>query len=120
MKRTASVALACMGLLTFGGSQMGGCGTAGTDIPLISEVIVVNVADSFTVTLVGFGYSGSVDQNWSCSGTQAKVTLGTSMFGGSAHIVIQDNAGTTVYDNTHSGSIGGITVQTSPGGVPGI
>lgn len=119
MSRAMSLTLACLGLLGFGGSQMGGCGSGGGGIPFIADVVVVNTADTFTVTLVGLGYSGTVDRNWPCSGTQAKVSLGTSMFGGSVHIVIQDNAGTTVYDNTHSGTTGGITVQTKPGGVAG-
>lgn len=85
----------------------------------ISQVIVVNTGDTFTVTLVGIGYSGTVDQNWACSTPQANVTLGTSMLGGSVHIVVRDNANTVVYDNSHSGSMGAINVQTMPGGVAG-
>lgn len=85
----------------------------------ISQVIVVNNNDNFTVTLVGFGYSGTVDRPWACSTPQANVTLGTSMLGGSVHIVIRDNANTVVYDNTHSGSMGAIDVQTMPGAVAG-
>jgi len=117
MKRAWFLTLA---LLSFGGSQMGGCGGGGhIFIPLVSEVVVVNTADTFTVTLVGFGYDGTIDRMWPCSASQAKVTLGTSMFGGSVHIVIRDNANTVVYDNIHSGTTGGLTVQTAPGGVAG-
>jgi hypothetical protein len=90
MRRFAATLLACLGLLTLGGSQMGGCGGgAPITLPLLSEVVVVNTADSSTVTLVGFGYDGTIDRMWPCSASQAKVTLGTSMFGGSVHIIIR-------------------------------
>jgi hypothetical protein len=119
MRKGILFALVCLAW-TFGGSQMGGCGSSSTPfVPQVASVVVVNTADTFTVTLVGFGYSGTVDRMWSCSAAQAKLTLGSSMVGGSVHIVIQDNGGGTVYDNVHSNTMGGLTVQTKPGGAPG-
>jgi len=117
MIRKLSIALA---LMLFSG-HIPGCGGSGAGVvfPIVAQVVVVNTQNSFTVTLVGFGYDGTVNQNWKCDGDQAKLTLGTSMFGGTMHIVIKDHAGTTVYNNIHSGSMGGLTVQTDPGGVPG-
>jgi hypothetical protein len=119
MKRVVLRLLASLGVVPFTGLLLGGCDDTVHDVPRVSEVIVVNTADTFTTTLVGLGYSGTVDQMWPCSGTQAQVTLGTSMLGGSVHILIEDDAGTPVYDNHHGGTLGGLTVQTKPGGAAG-
>jgi hypothetical protein len=88
---------------------MAGCGDDGTPDVDLAEVIVVNTPDSFTATLVGFGYSGSINRTWSCSGTQARLSLGTALLGGSVHIRIDDDAGTSVYDNHHGATMGGLT-----------
>ncbi len=122
MNRSASRFLAGLGVVAFGGLPMGGCDSSHADLPLpveIAEVVVVNTADSFTVALLGVGYTGTVDRMWSCSGTQAQLSLGTSMIGGSVRIRVYDHAGTAVYDNLHGATMGGLTVQTRPGGGAG-
>ena len=109
----------CACALLLACTTMAGCGDDGTPDVDLAEVIVVNTPDSFTATLVGFGYSGSVDRTWSCSGTQARLSLGTSLLGGSVHIRVYDDAGTSVYDNHHGATMGGLAVQTRPGGAAG-
>jgi hypothetical protein len=118
MKRATLRLLACLGLVPLGGCSPNNTGLP-ADLPMVAEVIVVNTADSFTTTLVGLGYTGTVDRMWPCSGTQAVVTLGTSLLGGSVRIRIDDDAGTNVYDNLHGTTMGGLTAPTSPGGVAG-
>lgn len=119
MRHVAMLALSWLGLLTLGGTQMGGCGSTGAGL-FVSYVVVVNQTDSFVTTLVGLDYDGTVDRVWRCDSPQANVTIGGAMYGGSVRILIEDDAGTVVYDNVHSGSVGGISVQTMPGGVPGF
>ena len=101
---------------------MGGCDEPHADLPLpreVAEVVVVNAADSFTVALVGLGYTGTVDRMWPCSGTQARLSLGTSTIAGSVRIRVYDHAGTAVYDNLHGATMGGLTAPTKPGGAAG-
>jgi hypothetical protein len=104
--------------LSLAGSQMGGCGAGGG--VFVSYVVVVNTTDNFTATLVGFDVDTVIDRTWVCTAPQAKVTIGSSMFGGRVHIVIEDDNGDVVYDNVHRGNIGGITVQTKPDAAPGV
>lgn len=113
MKKLMAAAL----LMSLGGSQMGGCG--GSNGFFVSYVVVVNQSDTFTATLVGFDVDSTIDQNWVCTEPQANLTIGSSMFTGSVHILVEDDAGNIVYDNVHSGQVGGISVQTRPGGAPG-
>jgi hypothetical protein len=119
MHRTTRHLLTVLGAFLLAAAPMGGCGGSGAPDVDLAEVIVVDSADSFTVALVGLGYTGTVDRTWPCSGTQAVVTLGTSLLGGSVRIRVHDDAGTTVYDNVHGVTMGGMTVQTRPGGVAG-
>lgn len=113
MRKLAAAAM----FLSLAASQMGGCGSGGGIF--VSYVVVVNNPDQFTATLVGFDVDSTIDRTWPCNSSQAEVTIGSSMFGGSVHILVEDDVGTVVYDNTHSGTIGGITLKTRPGGVPG-
>jgi hypothetical protein len=115
MKKLMAAAL----LLSLGGSQMGGCGSGGGGV-FVSYVVVVNTTDQFTATLVGFDVDSTIDRTWVCTEPQANLTIGSSMFSGSVHIVVEDDNGDVVYDNIHSGNVGGVTVQTAPGGVPGV
>ena len=103
--------------LSLAGSQMGGCGSPGG--VFVSYVVVVNTTDSFTATLVGFDVDTTIDRTWICTEPQAKLTIGSSMLGGSVHILVEDDNGDVVYDNVHRGNIGGITVQTKPDAAPG-
>jgi hypothetical protein len=122
MQRDAARLLAFLGGFSLGLIQMGGCDSSGDGRPPaveIAEIIVVNQPDDFTVALVGLGYSGTVDRTWSCSGTQARLSLGTSLLDGSVAVRIHDDAGSVVYDNVHGVTMGGLTAQTLPGGVPG-
>jgi hypothetical protein len=99
---------------------MGGCGHGGGDIPVsLAEIVVVDVPDSFTVALVGINFSGTVDRAWDCRASQANLSLGTEILGGSVHIVVEDASGATVYDNTHGSSISGLSAPTKPGGTLG-
>jgi hypothetical protein len=104
--------------LTLAGSQMGGCGSTGG--VFVSYVAVVNVEDTFTATLVGFDVDATIDRTWKCTTPQANLTIGSSMFSGSVHILVEDDNGDVVYNNVHHGNVGGITVQTKPGGQPGF
>jgi hypothetical protein len=113
MRKLCAAAL----LLSLGGSQMGGCGNSSGIF--VSYVVVVNQTDTFTATLVGFDVDSTIDRTWVCTEPQANLTIGSSMFGGSVHIVVEDDNGDVVYDNVHSGNVGAISVQTAPNGVPG-
>lgn len=116
MKRLIPLAAAWLGLA---GAQLGGCVPGADDLFPIATLVVVNNPDSFTVSMVGVQHSETVNQNWSCSAAQANITFAQTMLQGSVRILILDNAGAAVYDNTHGPAAGGIQVQTRPGGAPG-
>ena len=121
MRRDAARLLACLGIV-LSGAILGGCDSSGDDRPPaldVAEILVVNQPDDFTVVLIGLGYNGIVDRTWSCSGTQARLSLGTSLLDGSVSVRIYDDAGTVVYDNVHGVTMGGLTAQTLPGGASG-
>jgi hypothetical protein len=114
MRKLTAAAL----FLSLAGSQMGGCGSTGGGV-FVSYVVVVNTTDSFTATLVGFDVDSTIDRTWVCTEPQANLTIASSFFSGSVHIVVEDDNGDVVYNNVHEGSVGAVTVQTKPGGVPG-
>jgi hypothetical protein len=70
LKRTAPTDAVLL-VLGFCAAQAGGCGVGAGHKPAVAEVVVVDVADTFTVTLVGVGFSGTVDRDWPCSASQA-------------------------------------------------
>jgi len=109
------------GILALAGSQMGGCGPGGNDdaIPSVSMVVVVSVTDSYTASLQGVRHSETVTRPWPCTAAQANLALGQSIAEGSVRIQVFDDAGTSVYDNTHGASVNGLSTQTRPGGAPG-
>jgi hypothetical protein len=113
--RRAATGFALAAFVGLGGTQMGGCPLGGEG----SFLIVVNNPDTFTVTLMGVDYSGTLNRTWSCSAPQANLSIGGMVVTGWVHIIILDNNGTTVYDNIHGASIGGVAVPTMPGGAPG-
>ena len=114
MRKLTAAAL----FLSLAGSQMGGCGGSPAGL-FVSYVVVVNTTDQFTATLVGFDVDTTIDRAWICTEPQANLTIASSMFTGSVHILVQDDNGDEVYNNVHGGNIGAVTVQTRPGGAPG-
>jgi hypothetical protein len=110
MRRIAALAAALLIPACGGGGGGGGLATA--------QIVVVNTTNNFTVSIVGFDYDGTVNQNWVCQAGQANLTIASSMSSGTVDVVIFDGAGAEVYNNSHT-SIGGLTVQTRPGGAAG-
>lgn len=95
----------------------GGFGGPGGNLQT-ATVVVVNNADTFSVSIVGFDCDETVDQNWTCTTGQANLTIGSSVSAGSVDIVVYDGAGAVVYANSHN-AVSGLTVQTRPGGTSG-
>jgi len=113
MRKLAAAAL----FLSLAGSQMGGCGSGGG--VFVSYVVVVNTTDNFTATLAGFDVDSTIDRTWICTEPQANLTIASSFFTGSVHILVEDDNGDVVYDNVHEGNVGSVSVQTRPNGAPG-
>jgi hypothetical protein len=113
MKRwTTGLALAALSA-----TQMGGCGGGGGGggvLPSFATVVVVNNPDTFTVSVSGFDYDGTVDRAWSCSTSQAELTIASSLTAGSVRVRLYDHVNALVYDNTHD-SIGGLGVTSRTG-----
>ncbi len=100
------------------------CGADGHDggvagVPVRIDPVVVNSDDSFTVVPIGVVSDGRRDYDWSCSAGQANLVI-AGISGGSLRLVVRDDAGTVVHDNTYRGGLmGAIDAVTAPGGAPG-
>jgi hypothetical protein len=89
------------------------------ELPLISP-LVVNSPDSFSMVPMGLVFTGTRDYDWSCSASQANLTI-AGITGGSIRIRIEDADGAVVHDNLYDGGLmGAITAVTSPDGAPGL
>lgn len=103
-----------MGLLALAGSQAGGCGSVGGGGSGTAMVVVSNSTDRFVVTVSGWDIDQNIDRTWSCTRTQARITLASSLSEGSFTLIVYDGLGAVVYDNRHEG-IGGLETQTRAG-----
>src|SRR5688572_9550875 len=115
MRRTAALLALCLsGCWTGQGGSSSGPPVIVPGLP----PLVVSAPDSFSVVPLGPVHNGVYDYAWSCSSSQANVTI-AGIAGGSLRIEIEDDAGVVVHDNwCEGGLIGAISAITSPDGEP--
>jgi hypothetical protein len=104
---------------------LAGCWSGSGSMPGTQVVIpglpplVISSPDSFSMIPIGPVMNGTFEYDWSCSESQANLTI-AGITGGSIRIEIEDDAGTVVHDNFYDGGlIGAIDAMTSPDGAPG-
>jgi len=106
-------------LLAVGLGSGCGPGSLGTFINF-SLIVPVNVPDTFTISGVGSGVSGSGTYLWDCSTGQANVVIGTTLTAGSIRLQAWDGNGKLVHDNRYEASLlGAVTAFTSSKGHAG-
>ena len=81
----------------------------------------VNVTDTFTLTGISTGVSGSRTYYLNCTTDQANLAIGTTLTSGSIRLQVLDGNGKEVHDNRYEATLlGGLTAFTSSKGHAGL
>src|SRR5690349_5111782 len=68
-------------------------------------IVPVNVPDTFTISGVGVGISGSGSYLWDCSTGQANVVIGSTLTAGWIRLQAWDGNGKLVHDNRYEATL---------------
>jgi hypothetical protein len=94
--------------------------SGGAPVPHVGvPPLAVSSPDSFSLVPLGPIQNGTFEYDWPCGAGQANLAI-AGITGGSIRIVIADDDGAVVHDNTYDGGlVGALTAMTAPDGAPG-